>query len=88
MSVRDHVIYEIEVSYTQTIQQRDSDDNVYGTIVTPNVRVTHRVIAPKYEPGEMIAKTFVESRYRFSGGCQIISCKSHEISGFIEQHTY
>lgn len=89
MSIRNHAIYEIDVTYTQQIQHRDAYGERTGVVTeTPNVPVTHRLIAPKYEEGQKMAVAWVEGRYKYSGGCKVVAVRELELGAFIEAHTY
>jgi len=86
--IRDHCVYEFDVTYTQHFYVRNEDgDAVGGLQKAPGTRETVRVVAPKDQ--ELMAEAWVRSRFRFAGDSVVLDKpRKLQLDGLIEEHIW
>ena len=86
MGIRNHAIYEIDITFTRTMIHRDQcGDRTGEETQVPNTPLTKRLVAPKYNPE--IALAWVRDSFK-DCDLKIVEVRMRDLDAFIEHHTY
>jgi hypothetical protein len=86
MSIRNHAIYEIDITFTRSVHYRDVYGDRTGEVgKEPGTPLTKYLVAPKYN--QEIALAWVRDAFK-DCDLKIVEVRMRDLDAFIEHHTY